>query len=50
MFFKAVATRSQLCKFAYIWQTVIISDLNAEKELMPVSSMWPIGPLVSLDG
>ena len=46
MFFKAVATRSQLCKFAYIGQAVLIPNLNAQKQLMPVSSMWPIGSLV----
>ena len=47
-FFKAVPTRSQLCKFAYIGQAVLlIPSLNVQNQLMPVSSMWPMWPLVS---
>ena len=47
MFFNAVATRPKLCKFAYIGQAVLIHNLNSQNQLIPVSSMWPIGSLVT---
>ena len=34
----------QICLY---WAAVLIPNLNAQKQLMPVSNMWPIGPLVS---
>ena len=42
MFFKAFATL-QICLY---WAAVLIPILISPKHLMPVSSMWAIGPLV----
>ena len=42
MFVKALTTL-QICLY---WAAVLIPTLVVLKDLMPVSSMWPIGPLV----
>ena len=49
MFFKSLATRSYLCKFAFIGKLYLFHILIVLKHLMPVSSMWPIGPLVFIN-
>ena len=46
MFFKALATRSLFYKSAFIGQ--LNSYCSELKNLMPVSGMWPIGPLVCI--
>ena len=46
MFFKSLAPRSYLCKFAFIGKLYLFHILIVLKHLMLVSSMWPIGPLV----
>ena len=47
MLLKTLATSSQLCNLLFYWTAALIPIIIPLKQLMPVSSMWPIVPCMS---